>query len=480
MGTNYFKHGSALVLLAALEAVMAPLVSTAVLLAATYLTNGRFTQPYILLAIFSALLCYVLIAPETKQHRFVLPSGWTIATRTGLAWLTVVGFLLFIGYATKVSEIYSRAALFSWFVATPPLLVGASILLRQAARRLAVASGNARTVVIAGINDASRELVRIIQDRPELGLAHCGFFEDRCAYRISDDAVRDDAAGDDAAGDDPRSLLGTLAELPDYVKTQHVNVIFIALPHHLDRTKVLLHRLRDTTASVYLIPEISFIDLIQARADEINGIPVIALCETPFQGWSGFKKRATDVAFASLMLLVGGPIMLLIAAGIKLTTPGKVIFKQRRYGIDGEEIIVYKFRTMTVTEDGDSVKQATRNDPRVTPFGRFLRRYSLDELPQLINVVQGRMSLVGPRPHAVAHNEEYRKLIDGYMVRHKVFPGITGLAQVNGCRGETASVAEMKRRIDYDLDYLRHWSLALDIKILCKTITIMFRGEGAY
>lgn len=466
MANSYHKLGFALMSLAALEAILAPLVSTATLLVCTHVLNVKFTQPYILLAIFSALLCYTLIRPEAKQHRFVLPSGWTIATRTGLAWLGVVGLLLLIGYATKVSQVYSRAALFSWFIATPPLLIAASVLLRQASRRLAVASGKARSVVIAGVNDVSRELAHTIIDKPELGLEHRGFFEDRSPHRTSSESHK--------------PVLGTLADLPAYTKAQHIDVIFVAMPHHLDRTKALLHRLRDTTASVYLIPEISFIDLIQTRADEISGIPVIALCETPFHGFTGFKKRATDVGFATLMLLVAAPLMLLIAVGIKLTTRGGVIFKQRRYGLDGEEIIVYKFRTMTVDEDGNSVRQATRDDPRVTRIGRFLRRYSMDELPQLVNVVQGRMSLVGPRPHAVAHNEEYRKLIDGYMVRHKVSPGMTGLAQVNGCRGETASLAEMKKRVDYDLDYLRHWSFALDFKILCKTIAILFRSERAY
>jgi putative colanic acid biosynthesis UDP-glucose lipid carrier transferase len=172
--------------------------------------------------------------------------------------------------------------------------------------------------------------------------------------------------------------------------------------------------------------------------------------------------------------------MLAIAAAIKLTSPGPVIFKQRRYGLDGEQIAVHKFRTMTVTENGGRIVQATRNDPRVTPFGRFLRRTSLDELPQLLNVLSGTMSLVGPRPHAVAHNEEYRKLINGYMVRHKVTPGITGLAQVNGCRGETATLDDMKRRVEYDLEYMRHWCWLLDLKILAKTVVLLFRDERAY
>jgi len=179
-----------------------------------------------------------------------------------------------------------------------------------------------------------------------------------------------------------------------------------------------------------------------------------------------------------LLLLL--PLLVLIALVVKLTSPGPIIFKQRRYGLDGREIAVYKFRTMHVTEDGVEIRQASKTDARITPVGAVLRRSSMDELPQLINVLQGRMSLVGPRPHAVAHNEEYRKLIKGYMVRHKVLPGITGLAQVNGCRGETSKLEEMEARVNYDLDYLRHWSPMLDIKILMLTVVKVFRDDKAY
>jgi putative colanic acid biosynthesis UDP-glucose lipid carrier transferase len=174
------------------------------------------------------------------------------------------------------------------------------------------------------------------------------------------------------------------------------------------------------------------------------------------------------------------PLLALIALLVKWSSPGPVIFKQRRYGLDGREIAVYKFRTMSVTEDGATIRQASRSDGRVTPVGALLRRSSLDELPQLINVLQGRMSLVGPRPHAIAHNEEYRKLIKGYMIRHKVLPGITGLAQVNGCRGETAKLEEMEARVNFDLDYLRHWSPMLDIKIILLTVVKLFRDDKAY
>src|SRR5690606_29457581 len=267
------------------------------------------------------------------------------------------------------SSSYSRGVLFLWVGAAAPLLMAAPVLLRQCFRRLAVAAGNSRSIAIAGVNPMSRELGRVIDERPELGLATEGFFDDRHGVRLGH-------LGRDG-------LAGTLRDLPAVARKRDLDMVFIALPYHLERTKALLRELRTTSASVYLIPDISFVDLIQARADDVSGVPIIALCETPFQGWAGFKKRATDVALASLMLIGALPVMLLIALAIKLTSPGNVIFKQRRYGLDGEEIIVYKFRTMTVTEDGEHVRQATRNDTRVTRVGRWLRRYSLDELPQL-------------------------------------------------------------------------------------------------
>ena len=206
-------------------------------------------------------------------------------------------------------------------------------------------------------------------------------------------------------------------------------------------------------------------------------MPVVSVRDTPYFGVRGLIKRLSDILIASLILLLASPVMALIAVGIKLTSPGPVLFKQRRYGLDGEEISVYKFRSMTVTEDGDRIVQAKKRDPRVTPFGKFLRRSSLDELPQFFNVLQGRMSVVGPRPHAVAHNEMYRKVVKGYMIRHKVKPGITGWAQVNGLRGETDTLDKMAARIEYDLEYIRNWSVMLDLWIILKTVKVVFGGD---
>jgi putative colanic acid biosynthesis UDP-glucose lipid carrier transferase len=219
---------------------------------------------------------------------------------------------------------------------------------------------------------------------------------------------------------------------------------------------------------------------MQARFDNVGGMPVIAIRETPFMGLNSMIKRASDVVFGSIILVLLAPLMLSIAAAVKWTSPGPVIFRQRRYGLYGEEIMVYKFRSMWTLDDGARIEQARRDDARVTPVGRFLRRTSLDELPQFVNVLQGSMSIVGPRPHAVAHNEEYRKLIKGYMLRHKVKPGITGWAQVNGLRGETATLDKMEARIQYDLDYLRNWSVWLDLWIILKTVRVILTRENAF
>jgi putative colanic acid biosynthesis UDP-glucose lipid carrier transferase len=260
-----------------------------------------------------------------------------------------------------------------------------------------------------------------------------------------------------------------------------VTTIYITLPMVAQpRILKMLEELGDTTASVYFVPDIFAFDLIQARFGELEGIPVVAICESPFAGFNSVFKRLSDIVIASAALFLLWPLMAAIAIGIKFTSPGPVLFKQRRYGLDGAEIMVYKFRSMNVLEDGAVIRQAMRNDARITPFGQFLRRSSLDELPQLINVLQGTMSVVGPRPHAIAHNEQYRKLIKRYMIRHKVKPGITGWAQVNGYRGETETVEKMRSRVAYDLDYMRNWSVSLDFLIMLKTLTVVIKDRNAY
>lgn len=242
----------------------------------------------------------------------------------------------------------------------------------------------------------------------------------------------------------------------------------------------MLSRLADSTATVYIVPDFFVFELLHSRWTNIGGLPAVSIFEKPFYGVDGVVKRGLDLLLAVVGLVGLTLPMLVIGLLIKVTSPGPIFFRQRRYGLDGREILVWKFRTMTVCEDGDQVTQATRNDCRVTPIGAFLRRTSLDEIPQLLNVITGSMSLVGPRPHATAHNEHYRTMIQGYMLRHKVRPGITGLAQVNGCRGETDTLEKMQQRIELDHRYIREWSLWLDVKILLQTVLVVLSRQNAY
>lgn len=242
----------------------------------------------------------------------------------------------------------------------------------------------------------------------------------------------------------------------------------------------LLAELTDTTCSVSLIPDIFTFNILQSRTEEIHGIPVVPLFETPLNGINMIFKRLEDIIFSIAILTLISPVLLVIALAVKISSPGPIIFKQTRYGMDGKAIKVWKFRSMKVMENDEVVVQATKNDIRVTSVGSFLRRTSLDELPQFVNVLTGSMSIVGPRPHAVAHNEQYRKLIQGYMLRHKVKPGITGLAQIKGWRGETDTLDKMEKRIECDLEYIRTWSLFLDVKIIFLTIFKGFISKTAY
>jgi len=331
--------------------------------------------------------------------------------------------------------------------------------------------GKKSRAVIVGLSDLSRKLTHQFKQNPLLRVGCMGFFDDRWSERLPEDNQHP-----------PETLLGKIASTAEFVKTYNVQHIYIALPLSAQpRIMALMDELRDTTASIYFVPpDIVSFDLIQANISTINGIPIVAVCESPFVGVNNLIKRISDVLLTLAILLLIAPLMLLIAIGVKLSSSGPVLFKQRRYGLDGKDIVVYKFRSMTVMEDDGEINQATRNDPRITPFGSFLRKTSLDELPQFINVLQGRMSIVGPRPHAISHNEMYRSLIKGYMIRHKVKPGITGWAQVNGFRGETETLEKMQARIDYDLDYLRNWSLFLDLLIIFKTINVVIKDKNAY
>jgi putative colanic acid biosynthesis UDP-glucose lipid carrier transferase len=324
-----------------------------------------------------------------------------------------------------------------------------------------------RRAVIVGATQIGCKLANSIHKQHSLMTRVDAFFDDRVDDRCDPSLVS--------------SVTGRLNEVADYVDKNNIDLVYITLPM-LNQPRVieLVNSLRDTTASIYFVPDVFIFDLVQARLENVNGVPVIAVFESPLVGINAVHKRIFDVLASGSILLMISPILMVIAALVKLTSKGPVFFKQRRYGMDGEEIYVYKFRSMTVTEDGTTVTQATKNDARVTPLGAFLRKSSLDELPQLINVLLGSMSIVGPRPHAVAHNEHYRKLINGYMWRHKVKPGITGWAQVNGFRGETDTIDKMEGRVEHDITYLKNWSIGLDISIMLRTVKLVFKDTQAY
>jgi putative colanic acid biosysnthesis UDP-glucose lipid carrier transferase len=444
------------------QAAIDPLVATATLAAVVSFFGGSFDGACLILA----LLVFTMTFPGSLAREHGASAG-ELALDISTGWLAIVGLLLFLGWASRTLGAFDPRVILAWALATPAVLFAAHRLLPVVWPRLLAAEGLQKTAVVAGANDLGRKLAVRLRENPMLGQRFAGYFDDRDAGRLP--AVA------------PRENLGSLSALVDYARTHTVDVIYIALPMASQpRILKLLEDLRDTTASIYFVPDIFVSDLIQARVDSIGGLPVVAVCESPFCGINGVVKRASDFVLATLILLLISPLMVAIALGVKLSSPGPVLFKQRRYGLDGKRIVVYKFRSMTVEEDGDLVRQATKNDSRVTRFGGFLRRTSLDELPQFINVLQGCMSVVGPRPHAVAHNEIYRKLIRGYMIRHKVKPGITGFAQVNGWRGETDTVDKMKRRIEYDLQYLRNWSLLLDLQIIFKTIVVVLQKDNAH
>ena len=447
---------------ALLRAALDSTVAIATLAAAANAFGGRFDGPCLILA----LLVFAMTFPGSLVRRESAGAG-ALALDVVTGWIPIVALLALLGWASRTLGAFDPRLLLAWAFGTPVALFAAHRLAPPLFARLLAAEGMRKTAVIAGANPLGRRLAARLREDPLLGIRFAGYFDDRATGRLEELSAAEN--------------LGSLETLADYIRAHRVDVLYIALPMASQpRILKLLEDLRDTTASIYFVPDIFVSDLIQARVDSIGGLPVVAVCETPFYGINGLVKRASDICLSILILLCISPLMLAIAVGVKLSSPGPILFRQRRYGVDGRKIVVYKFRSMTVAEDGDVVRQATRNDARVTRFGAFLRKTSLDELPQFINVLQGRMSVVGPRPHAVAHNELYRKLIRGYMIRHKVRPGITGLAQVNGFRGETETVEKMKGRVEQDLEYLRNWSLLLDLQIVLKTVVVVLRKQNAY
>lgn len=386
------------------------------------------------------------------------------------SWIITVTLIIFIDIFWLQWHWFQEYYVLNWFAIAPLLVVSWHLVARLTLGYLRGKGHNSRRVGIVGATDLGCRLEKILVGDKCNGFRFSGYYDDRAKLekgrRLLNQTIQ---------------VAGGVDQLLEDCRTGKLDVVYITLSLSAEkRIKHIVEELSDSTVSVYLVPDMFTFNLINSRWVDYQGVTAISIYETPFAGFESVIKRTEDIIFSLLILLLISLPMLVIAIGIKLTSPGPIFFKQQRYGRGGKNIAVWKFRSMTVMDNGEKVMQATKGDTRITPFGAFLRRTSLDEFPQFLNVLGGSMSIVGPRPHAIAHNEEYRKQIMGYMLRHKIKPGITGLAQINGFRGETDTLDKMEGRVRYDLHYIRNWSLWLDIKIIFMTVFKGFVHKNAY
>jgi len=383
------------------------------------------------------------------------------------AWFVSVLLMLGLSVLTKNSAEYSRIWLMGWFSLSWIALVLSRIIARNFLGWMREKGLNIRNIILVGNNHLSEDIASKIKKEAWTGFNLQGVF------------IKNFDPADTQAG---HPVLGDIDSLCEYVEKHNVDQVWIVMSLKEEETlKIIIDELKYSTVDIRYVPDLFGLNLFNHSITEVIGYPVIDLSVSPMVGGNKFVKFLEDRILSLVLFLIFLPLMLVIGIVVKCTSPGPMLFKQKRHGWDGRTINIYKFRTMVVhDEPEDTITQAKMSDFRITKFGAFLRRTSLDELPQLYNVLQGRMSLVGPRPHAIQHNLDYREKIDQYMLRHKVKPGITGWAQVNGYRGETDTVEKMKKRIEYDIYYIENWSIWLDLKILFLTIFKGFTNKNAY
>lgn len=396
---------------------------------------------------------------ETARHerRFAFVAGSAFGKALTLTSMFGALLLLLVDPGEVAMIVWRFAAIF-----VPAMVVGSLfsvwLALQPGFREMP------RPTAIVGVTEASLRFAKTLEEDPFVSARFVGFLEDRERARL------------------PRhgntTICGSIRGMRSTIDALGITEVFIALPTGSEqRMGEIMESLLDSAASVHFLPDFVAFRPIHETVTWVKGIPVYTVIGRPDVGASGAGKRAFDIVCASLGLLLLSPLLLLVALLIKLESPGPVLFRQIRHGADGQPFPIYKFRSMTTSACASSeIVQATKNDVRVTRLGKFLRRSSIDELPQLFNVLRGEMSLVGPRPHAAQHNEQYRRQIRGYMLRHKVRPGLTGWAQVHGLRGETETVEKMANRVRFDLDYLRHWSVGLDLYIVLRTFRQLAKG----
>lgn len=385
-----------------------------------------------------------------------------------MAWVAVGGILIIIAFITKTSEDFSRIWMGLWVLGGFSACLAVRIVMSHVVWFIRKKGWNQRRVIILGEGRLVQDVARRLETSQWLG------------FNVV--AVIDAGNGKPhpcMRGAEGRSAVSDLSK---FVHEERIDEVWIAAPLQAEqRIKNVLHALRDTTVPLRFVPDVFGAHLLNHEVSTVAGLLVVDLFPSPLVGMNRVLKAAEDRVLAFVLLLLLSPLLLVLAIGVKLSSPGPVIFRQQRHGWGGKPFTIYKFRTMIVhTEAYGHITQASKMDHRVTRFGAFLRRTSLDELPQLVNVLQGHMSIVGPRPHALCHNEYYKEWIEWYMQRHKVKPGITGWAQVNGWRGETDTLEKMKKRLEYDLYYIHHWSLLFDMKIILLTLSKGFSHENAY
>ncbi|MCE0173011.1 undecaprenyl-phosphate glucose phosphotransferase [Klebsiella pneumoniae] len=422
-----------------------------------------FNYKYLIIS-FSALVIFQMIGGITDFYRswrgvkisaelVLILKNWTLSLL-----LTLGGIYFFPDFDLSFNIFVQ------WYFIVCLGFIACRSAIRLSAGILRKLGYNTRRVAVAGATQAGINLLKGFLEEPWLGFVVKGIYDDTPSEYLGG-----------------VNYAGSLSQLIQDAKDGKLDRIYIALSmNDENKIKYVVSQLTDTTCSVLLIPDVFTFNILQSRTEEINGVPVVSLFDTPLNGINMVFKRLEDIIVSSLILVLISPVLCIIACAVKFSSPGPIIFRQVRYGMDGKPIKVWKFRSMTVMENDNKIIQATKNDVRITKVGKFLRSTSLDELPQFFNVLFGQMSVVGPRPHAVAHNEQYRTLIQGYMLRHKVKPGITGLAQINGWRGETDTLDKMKKRIEFDLIYIRGWSIWLDLKIIFLTIFKGFVNKSAY
>jgi putative colanic acid biosynthesis UDP-glucose lipid carrier transferase len=432
-------------------------------------TTGSPPADYLLPGAVAIIVHYLVAEIGGMYRSWRGVSGDREAIAALSTWVAAFALAATIGFASGRLAGFPRVMLGNWFLAAALYLVLSHRLLRIAQRSFWLRGVNTKGCAIVGVTELGIQLANNLMDMPELGLRLAGYYDDRPPER----------SPPLPAGTKQR--IGNVDDLVADARAGFIDRIYITFPMRAEeRIRGVLTKLADTTASVYIVPDFFVFQMLHSRWTDVGGLPAVSIFENPLYGVDGLVKRVFDFVLASTALVLISLPMTLVALAIKLTSRGPVFFRQRRYGLDGREILVWKFRTMSVCEDGARIAQATRQDARVTRLGAILRRTSIDELPQLFNVISGSMSLVGPRPHAAAHNEQYRKMIEGYMLRHKVKPGITGLAQVRGWRGETDTLEKMQRRVECDHEYIREWSLWLDVKILVHTVFVVLKRNNAY